>query len=76
MPKASRRWTRQAAHVLDHRLAGSFMPASVDRRDMRVAGLCVCKVMVVVCALRGCLANVQTAEARRERVPDEANERG
>lgn len=34
--KASRGRTR-----LDHRLAGSFMPASVDRRDMRVCA-CAC----------------------------------
>lgn len=33
--------TTSGAHVLDHRLAGSFMPASVDRRDMRMRA-CVC----------------------------------
>ncbi|TFA98334.1 hypothetical protein CCMA1212_009946 [Trichoderma ghanense] len=37
--KASRGRTR-----LDHRLAGSFlMPASVDRRDMRVCACCMCE---------------------------------
>lgn len=37
--KASRGRTR-----IDHRLAGSFlMPASVDRRDMRVCAWCMCE---------------------------------
>lgn len=42
--KASRGRTR-----LDHRLAGSFMPASVDRRDMRVLFVRV-RVVTTMCA--------------------------
>lgn len=73
MPKASRRWTRQAAHVLDHRLAGPFMPASVDRRDMRVRA-CVCARLWWWCV--PCEGVWPMSRATTRESPDEANDCG